>query len=272
MTPTYTAVGDIGIDMYPQTKKQYPGGMALNNAIHAVQAGARASIISAVGSDDIGNIAMKFLKDKNVNKEHVTKIIGGRTQSIDVMLDKHKVQHYGDWDLGVLADFVPTKKHEAFLATQDASISFYLPEFAHFFNVYAGMKLDNSIKIADFTDLSEHDGDVQFINQYQGMFNWYVLSIERVGRKARKEQFSQLVLDHKVSGIALLGSDGSMVIYDGKIYHELAKRVKVVDTTGAGDSYVGTFFAVYLRTCHIPTAMKSATKRASEIIQRFGAL
>ncbi|MDA1316545.1 MAG: PfkB family carbohydrate kinase [bacterium] len=269
---SYTAIGDIGVDVYPQTGKQFPGGMALNNAIHATRAGAQASIISAVGDDRIGKKSLKMLQKEHINIQNVTIIPGGETQSIEVVLDDHKVQQYQNWNLGVMAEFIPSKIHEQFISTQDAAISFYLPEFKHFFEVFAGMNVSSTIKIADFTDLSEHHGDTSFIKQYIPQFNWYIFSIEREGREGQSDAFEKLMKDNHTSGLALLGSDGSMVIHNGKKYLEPAQRVKVVDTTGAGDSYVATFFVSYLQSGDLSFAMKQATKSAALTIQKYGAI
>lgn len=270
--PTYTAVGDVGIDIYPQTGKKYPGGMGLNNVIHAKRAGAQASIISAIGDDLIGKESLQLLQKEHINTDHVSIIPGGETQSIEVVLDERKIQHYQNWNLGVLADFIPSKSHELFLTTQDAAISFYLPEFKHFFDAFAGISLPNTIKIADFTDLSEHGGDVSFINQYVGKFDWCILSIERKERSGQFEAFEKLMRDNNVSGLALLGPAGSKVIYQGKTYREPAKRVNVVDTTGAGDSFVATFFPTYLQSKSIVESMKRATHSAARTIQQYGAI
>jgi len=271
-TPTYTAVGDIGIDIYPQTGNKYPGGMALNNAIHATRAGAQASIVSAIGDDLIGRESLKLLQKEHINIDHVDIIPGGETQSIEVVLDEHKVQHYQNWKLGVMADFIPSREHKTFLTTQDGAISFYLPEFKHFFDSFARMLLPNTIKIADFTDLSEHDSDVTFIKQYRDDFDWCIFSIEREGRAGQSEAFEKLMRDNNTSGLALLGADGSKVIHQGKTYGEPAHRVKVVDTTGAGDSYVATFFSTYLQSQNLVESMKRATQSAARTIQQYGAI
>jgi fructoselysine 6-kinase len=270
--PTYTAVGDIGIDIYPQTGKQFPGGMALNNAIHATRAGAHASIVGIVGNDLIGKKSLELLQKEHINIDHVEIIPGGKTQSIEVVLDEHKVQHYQNWNLGVLAEFIPTQAHEQFLTTQDGAISFYLPEFAHFFDAFAAMHLPNTIKIADFTDLSEHSGDVSFIKQYTEKFDWCIFSIEREGRKGQSEAFEKLMQDSNISGLALLGADGSKVIHQGNIYQQPAKRVKVVDTTGAGDSFVATFFVTLLTSQDMNHSLKRATEKAAQTIQKYGAI
>jgi len=268
----FTALGDIGVDIYPQTGQKYPGGMALNNAIYATRAGAISTVISAVGRDVAGATALSFLQKENVLVDKIKKIEGGKTQSIEVVLDSRKVQDYQNWDLGVLSDFIPDADDVEYLSTQDLAISFYLPEFANFFDKFAGFQFNKTLKVGDFTDLSEHGGDVQFLKNYKGKFDWYVLSIDENKRGERLEEFEKLIIDGGFSGLALLGDKGSTVIHAGKIYHESALDVKVVDTTGAGDSYVATFFTKYLQTSSIEQSMKAATESAAKTIQGYGAV
>ncbi|PIZ65631.1 hypothetical protein COY14_01885 [Candidatus Roizmanbacteria bacterium CG_4_10_14_0_2_um_filter_36_9] len=268
----FTAMGDVGVDIYTQTGKKYLGGMALNNAIYAARAGAISTVISAVGQDAAGATALSFLQKENVLIDKIKKIEGGKTQSIEVVLDENKVQDYQNWDLGVLSDFSPNIDDGIFLSTQDIAISFYLPEFAHFFDKFAGFKFNQTLKVGDFTDLSEHGGDVQFLKNYKGKFDWYVLSIDVNKRGERLKEFEKLVVDGGFSGLALLGVMGSTVIHAGKTYHEPARKVEVVDTTGAGDSYVATFFTKYLKTSLIESSMSMATDSAAKTIQSFGAV
>lgn len=69
--------------------------------------------------------------------------------------------------------------------------------------------------------------------------------------------------------IAMLGEYGSLA-YDGVQFYELdAEKVEVVNTVGAGDSYIAAFtYGVSLGES-IPECMARGKKRATEIIQRF---
>lgn len=69
--------------------------------------------------------------------------------------------------------------------------------------------------------------------------------------------------------IAMLGEYGSLA-YDGKRFYEMgAEKVPVVNTVGAGDSYIAAFtYGVSLGES-LPECMERGKRRATEIIQQF---
>ena len=81
--------------------------------------------------------------------------------------------------------------------------------------------------------------------------------------------------DIKMSGfnkliIATMGVNGS-IAYDGeKYYYQSAVTVPVVDTMGAGDSFIAGFLFSYLREKDIERAMKSGAECSGVTLQHFG--
>lgn len=69
--------------------------------------------------------------------------------------------------------------------------------------------------------------------------------------------------------IAMLGEHGSLA-YDGqKFYHQPAENVPVVNTVGAGDSYIAAFtYGVSLGES-IPQCMARGKALATRIVQQF---
>lgn len=77
-----------------------------------------------------------------------------------------------------------------------------------------------------------------------------------------------------VIGIVIItdGSRGSFA-YDGEreYFVKSVKANKVIDTTGAGDCYGGTFFYFYSKGFGIKKSMKYAAKNASSVVSKKGA-
>jgi ribokinase len=72
--------------------------------------------------------------------------------------------------------------------------------------------------------------------------------------------------------IVTLGADGAAAVTrDGAIVEARALTVEVVDTTGAGDSFVGSFLAAWLNDCPLPQALGIACAAGSLQVTRFGA-
>lgn len=72
--------------------------------------------------------------------------------------------------------------------------------------------------------------------------------------------------------VAMRGEKGSLC-FDGKEFHEfgVVKCYNVVDTMGAGDSYIAGFLSAIGEGAQIDEAMKIGALTATETIQYFGA-
>ncbi|BFU26418.1 kinase, PfkB family protein [Entamoeba histolytica HM-1:IMSS-B] len=72
--------------------------------------------------------------------------------------------------------------------------------------------------------------------------------------------------------VVKLGKNGSLVKVNGKtVKVDIFKADKIVDTTGAGDSYAGTFLAGWLRGIPEDKCAKAASFISSKVIQKMGA-
>lgn len=71
--------------------------------------------------------------------------------------------------------------------------------------------------------------------------------------------------------VLTLGNQGSLFAGGGTILKQPAFPVTAVDTTGAGDTYLGYFLATYLQTHSPETALAQAAKAAAIAVTRNGA-
>ena len=72
--------------------------------------------------------------------------------------------------------------------------------------------------------------------------------------------------------IVTLGSEGAaLVTKDGQVTRFDAMKVSAIDTTGAGDAYIGGFLVSYLANMTLQQSMKFATIVASENLKCQGA-
>ncbi len=269
-TITFAAVGDIGIDHFISSGNKLPGGMALNSAFHAQKAGALASVVSALGDDADGAFIRRFVMENGI-KATALEMIQGPTNKVEITLDSAARPVYGTWDLGVLAEYRLTSFQKKYLQSQDIVITVHLPELRGMFDDVAGCTLPNTLKVGDFTDLSEYHGDIGVLSQYSGAFDVYVVSIDE-DISARRAKLKSFVKKEKVMGIALLGAEGSYVFFHGREYYHKADHVSVVDTTGAGDTYLAYFLTSYLTEKDIARAMDIATSEAARTIGHVGAI
>jgi len=60
-------------------------------------------------------------------------------------------------------------------------------------------------------------------------------------------------------------------VYNGEIFYQPAIPVKVLDTLGAGDRYIGVFIAQWLQKKPIDECMKAAAYQAAQTCTHYGA-
>ena len=72
--------------------------------------------------------------------------------------------------------------------------------------------------------------------------------------------------------ICMMGEEGSMC-YDGNIFHKfgIVPCEKLVDSMGAGDSYIAGFLKGIIDGKSIENAMKLGASNATETLKYFGA-
>ena len=72
MSPHLLAVGDNVVDCYPDLGVMFPGGNAVNVAVHARRAGASSAYLGAVGTDPAGDLVRGSLVAEGVDDRPVT--------------------------------------------------------------------------------------------------------------------------------------------------------------------------------------------------------
>lgn len=89
--------------------------------------------------------------------------------------------------------------------------------------------------------------------------------------KSEYEELKQIAVSHPFA-IVKLDKDGAMCLKSGTITEKVsAPAVRVIDTTGAGDIFAGTFLAHYLMSHTLHDSLRTAVEAASESVAKQGA-
>jgi len=106
--------------------------------------------------------------------------------------------------------------------------------------------------------------DILILNYEEAEF---LIGFDKIGicLKKLKEIVNKIV-------IITDGSNGAY-LYDGKkeYFQKASKPKKIIDTTGAGDSFAATFFYFYLKGYELKKAMEIASKNSANVISYKGA-
>lgn len=255
------AVGDNCVDVYDYLGKAFPGGNPVNVAVYMVRLGMPATYVGVVGQDQYGKLMKSSLENKKVDVSHLREAEGSTAVTKVELINGDRV--LGDYFEGVLADFQLTEEEIAFLQEHDL--------------VHSGIwgKIDKDLKRIkaggpiisfDFADKLEH---ALVDNTLPGV-DYAFFSYDQDDEYIRNYIKTAQGKGPKVV-VATLGENGS-VAYDGQRYYQYGiVSVPVVDTMGAGDSYIAGFMKGVLEGMEIEQCMALGAQNAAVTIQYNGA-
>ncbi len=256
------AVGDNCMDVYENLDMAFPGGNPVNFAVYFVRMGGEASYTGAVGNDKYGKIMIEALDKKGVDTSHV-KILPGSTAITHVELTDGE-RFLGDYEEGVLADFKLSDEDIDFLCSHDLVATGIwgmiekdlgkikargVPVAFDFANKLSDPVVDVAIGNTDYAFFASDDGDTQEIRDFMKKMH------------ARGPRIVTVTLGEKGS-----------IAYDGKAFTTFGiVPCKVVDTMGAGDSYIAGFLMGILEGKEIAECMRMGAANSSITIEYNGA-
>ena len=103
--------------------------------------------------------------------------------------------------------------------------------------------------------------DVAFANAEEARMMTGLSAVEDTARKLGETIAIAVVTD---------GSNGAVIASDGELIHVPARRVEVVDTTGAGDCFAAGFLYGLVRSLPLETCGQIATALAADTITHVG--
>ena len=217
------------------------GGKGANQAVIAARMGAQTYMVGAVGEDVFGESAIKNLVDQGVNIEYLT-TVSGSSGVAPIWVD-------GGGDNRIIV--VPGANAKVTIAQVEQAIS-AIPDLKV---VIGQFEIPVEVTTAAFA-AARNLGITTILNPapYQeipaellALTDWLIPNSHEFQdlHPAHLDPsvdgvISEFAAAQKINLVVTLGEDG-VVIADGAITKVAAEKVKPVDTTGAGDCFVGTF-------------------------------
>jgi len=274
--------GEILFDIYGDSANL--GGAPLNFCAHAVRAGARAAILSAVGADDYGREALERMAGYGIDTRHTAVLEDKMTGRCLVTLNAAGVPRY-DLVQGVAYDFIPVPALEEqydvlYFGTLSLRSEYnrrtleMLLEEHSFRDVFVDVNIrppfysDESILLGlrHATLLKISDEELPVIAR----------TVLGAGEHSADEVIAAIAEQFPNVRLLILtcGANGS-VAYDlktGGVCRCDAVKTRVVSTVGAGDSFCATFIVHYLQGADTMAALEKASKVSAWVVSQEGAI
>ncbi|MDD7767079.1 MULTISPECIES: fructoselysine 6-kinase [Anaerococcus] len=257
-------IGDNCIDYYEDINIAKLGGNPVNVSVYIKQLGGESSYIGAVGTDDFGKLMIDGIRNEGVDVSNV-QINPGKTAVTQVKISGNE-RILGDYDEGVMKNFKLTEENRKFAIKHDLVVSGYWgnveKEFKYFkenkvvtaFDFATNIKSDLTNETLPYIDYAFFSDD-ELSEDYEQLKE-FIKNLYKIGPKMI---------------IVTRGEKGS-IVYDGeKFYEHGITPCKVVDTLGAGDSYIAGFLFSIINGKSIEVAMETGAKRSSKTISYDGA-
>ena len=255
------AVGDNCMDVYSSLGQAYPGGNPVNVAVYMKRLGEQAAYIGIVGDDPYGQLMKDSLSAKGVDISHLHTRPGKTAVTMVELVNGERA--FGEYYEGVLADFKLTASDRQFLLQHDLIHTGLWGKVEH---ELAGLHGHGPLISFDFADRYEHE--------IVGVALPHVDVAFFAG--SRDDDFiRQFLAQTQAQGprlaVATLGENGSLA-YDGARYHKGGiVPVKVVDTMGAGDSFIAGFMRGMLLGKSLQECLHLGAENASVTLGYLGA-
>jgi len=272
MVITVNRVPHMGETLSGDDYMTVPGGKGSNQALCMARLGGTVKMLGAVGKDGFGTELVDYLKEggvdtssiKQLNKNTGVALITVCDGDNMIVLEKganylitpkdirDNVELYKWADIVVMQLEIPweTVMQSAKIAKENGCKVLLNPAPVENFK-------DEILPYIDIIVPNEHEAGII------------------LGRKnVTKEDAKELVTEFREKGseaVVTLGSDGCVYYYNGEVRHQPAIKTNVVDTTAAGDSFIGGMCVALCENKQLPEAVEFATKVASIVVSRKGA-
>lgn len=287
--PKIIVIGSINMDIVAQVEKHprpgetvrskdfkyIPGGKGANQAIAASRLGGKVSIIGKVGKDSFGEELVRFLKSENLGTDLVSFTDAASTGAAFVAVDA------GSENMICVSGGANNKLTVEEIETLPVARGDFV-----------GATLETPTKVTEqFFKIAKEIGAITILNAAPAVLaaekvfpfvDYLIVNETELSVFAREAEISKTIEDAKslleklvrannCAAIATLGEKGA-VGFDGSEYFVVqGHKMSAVDTTAAGDCFVGAFITALSEGHALGDAMHFANAAAALSVQRLGA-
>ena len=255
------AVGDNVVDCYPRLGRRYPGGNAYGVAVHARRCGAATGYVGAVGDDAAGTLMRDALHAEGVDTARL-RVLPGATATATVDLVAGERTFLGN-DKGISL-ITPTPDDLRYVASFDAAhTSCYSRLEEHLADLARRVPVSYdfgyrrepryAVPLLVFCHLATFSGSDLSDERTDALLRW------AHGNGARY-------------ALVTRGASGAHLFDGRRVHHKPTLSTTVVDTLGAGDSFIARTLVGLLAGEPVPQVLAAAAAVAAATCGHLGSI
>lgn len=287
-TPQIAVVGSLNMDIVVRVPRApeagetllahelftTPGGKGANQAVACARLGARVAMVGCVGRDDFGQQLREVLRADGVDTSHVR--IAGSTSGVAVILVDDAAENRIVIVPGANAAISTDDVHAAHALLESAAMTVLQLEIpvdvvvaaAALANAAGRKVLFNPAPMRELPDPLWPLVDILVLNETEAA----ALTGRPVDSIAAAEVVSSELRQRGPTTVILtLGAEGAVLADPSGCRHVAAVKVAAVDTTAAGDTFIGAFAAATVAGLPAGEAVDYAVRAAALCVTRLGA-
>lgn len=253
-------IGDNCIDVYTNFRQGFPGGGAVNFAVHARRAGAQTAYVGVIGDDTYGDWMADAMNVEDVETKYLQRVPGPTALAFVRLVNADRT--FIGSDRGVREQLRVTPEMDAYLdefdlihTTLDGRVDANIPVWHR-----AGRKISY-----DFSHRAKPE---------QIALLPYITVAFFSGQHVEPANARERVIAYQQQGACVVvmtfGEQGSLALNGAREYRQPALPANVVDTLGAGDAFQAGFIVEYLTTDNIQSALFAGAQRSAQACTHYG--
>lgn len=257
------AVGFCCMDVYENLNRRYATGNGVDWGIHLRRMGVPVSVVSIVGNDGYGDEMKRAFLTEGLDISHLRTAEGNTCVTRMELRNGTDRVHLETVD-GVMGQYAITEEEFRFVAAHD------LLHTDLFGNVLSHLPAWKAAGVKILMDFSVFTKDPAYrCTEIFPYVDYVFFSADGIAREELKGWIKEIAGFGPTLVTATLGGEGSLC-YDGERFYSYGVvPAKVVNTVGAGDSYIAGFTYGLLQGWDIPACMHNGARTAAETVGKF---
>lgn len=251
------------------------GGKGQNQAVAMSRLGSRVRMIGAVGKDEKGSEILKGLEYEGIDAKGIIKT---------------------DSPTGIASIYLDINGNNSIVVYPGANFAIKQEDIENNLEMFEGVKycvmqLETPLEVIYRTlEICKEKDIITVLNPAPVNMDFDERYLDFIDYLIPNETELSLLTGEELSGsnisllankllkkgcknvLVTLGEEGSILVNDSEEVKVESEKVEAVDTTAAGDSFIGGLVASLANGCNLVEAMKYATRAAAKTVTKKGAI